>query len=117
MNLRDFVRESLLQIANGVSDVNERFTSNPTSARANPPGAEFRSRGGTTYQPMIDTQPIEFDVAVTIVENFSASSSRDASEGISVVSACAQRTDEAQTMNANVSRIRFTIPLRLPDAK
>jgi len=107
MNLREFVKESLVQIVGGVNDaVNELQESgavvNPRR-RAGPPSQMHR--GSAT-----PIQDIEFDVAVTI--GSTAETTGGGSFGLQVFSIGAKSS--SGTDSQSVSRIRFSVPLALP---
>jgi hypothetical protein len=114
MNVQEFIRESLVQIANAIHEANEVFASSSISAQANPAGAILESASGSTYLDVTDTQDIEFDIAVTVTESAEASSSKKAGVAISVVTGSVGGTKTSESSNSSVSRLKFTIPLKLP---
>ena len=110
MNVKEFVTDALVQIASGVDDANNRFAEANIDALANPPGGKVESQRGTTHLAIPDVQMIQFDIAVTVEAQ--TNTQGNAGIGISVLTLGTQ--GETSKSNANVSRIQFKIPLRLP---
>ena len=110
MNVQEFVADTLVQIASAVDDANNRFAEAKFDALANSPGGNLKSKAGTTYLDIPDFQLIQFDIAVTVETQ--TNTQGNAGIGISVLKLGTQ--GETSKSNANVSRIQFKIPLRLP---
>lgn len=115
MDLKEFVAQTLVQIVAGVDDATRRIAEMGTNARVNP---------RTIRQPddaeARQTQ-VEFDVAVTVVEQEDATShdTIGAAAGfLSVVSAKITGESGNQTIerqrNETVSRVRFAISIAQP---
>lgn len=109
MNVQEFVADTLVQIASAISDANARLKEASVDATANPPAANLVSQGSVTYQGVSDTQRIEFDIAVTVEK----SATIKGEAGFLMVLKLGTEGNSATT-NAQVSRIRFSIPLKLP---
>jgi hypothetical protein len=108
MDIKQFVKDSLIQIAGAIKDANTELAE--LGSQANPPGATSQSEAGTTYVDVIDTQNIEFDLAVTITET--ATTSGGGSISVWSVGIGGEKSSEGS--KSSVSRIKFTVPLKLP---
>jgi hypothetical protein len=113
MNVEEFVQATLVQIANGVESANKTFAEKSISAQANPAGAESESQGRTSFVPISNTQNITFDIAVTIDETSQSSSEKKAGLGLKVVTGGLAGSQSLESSTSTVSRIQFTIPLKL----
>ena len=116
MDLQEFIQQSLIQIAHAVREVNQSFASESLEARVNPAGILHRSKGSEIYGSLPDTQIIEFDVAVTVTESDEETSSNKGSLALSIAGASIGKEKTAEQSNSSVSRLKFTIPLKLPNA-
>jgi hypothetical protein len=118
ITLKDFVRETLSQIVEGVNEFTEqkaevgattypRMTSMIAEADMEKVGVIFAGFGpdkGANYVTKID-----FDIAISATDTETAA----AGGGIRVLSLLrADGSLETQTANAAVSRVRFTLPLQ-----
>ena len=110
MDIEKFVSETLVQIAAGVTDANEKMQSRNLNAKANPAGGNVVSQASTHYRGIPDTQMISFDIAVT-VETATATNG-EAGVGLSVLKL--GTSGESSSTDSQASRIQFTIPLKLP---
>jgi len=97
MNLQEFVTESLKQIMAGVADAQKDSTS---TGRINPPSG-----------PFVPVKEIEFDVAVTVSQEQGAKGGI----GIFVGAVGIGAQGKAQSANTSVSRIKFSVPVQLPN--
>jgi len=117
MELKDFVSESLKQIIKGVQLAQVFAQKDGRGAKINPRGitALKRDSKGCIQPHDIDTnlpvERIEFDVAVTASETSAASGGGGLR--VWVINAGAETGKSAE--NTTVSRIRFGVPLVLPD--
>jgi len=118
MDLKTFIAETLTQIVDGVQDARTRIGEGDTNASLNPHviGAHAEAEVGKT-------SPVEFDVAVTVVEQSDdkTGAKAGASGGfgiLSVVSAkvSAESGVENQQLarNETVSRVKFSVQLAQP---
>ncbi len=115
MDLQEFIQQSLIQIAHAVRDVNQSFASESLDARVNPAGILHRSMSSEIHGSLPDTQIIEFDVAVTVTASGEETSSKKGSLALSIVGASVGKEKTAEQTNSSVSRLRFKIPLKLPN--
>ncbi len=100
MELREFVKQTLLQVVQGVSDAQEGLspTARAKNARITPEG--FRSA----------RQLVEFDVVVSTTD----AESEKAGAGIFVGPFALGAKGEDARATSNVSRIKFQVPVALP---
>jgi hypothetical protein len=118
MQLEDFIKESLVQIANGVSAAAKEL--NSSGAIVNPRNVAAASKETFNVYGLIAesntmrraVHSIEFDVAVT------ATGGTETKGGIGVIAgAIALGTQgKSQESNSSVSRLSFSIPMALPNA-
>jgi hypothetical protein len=112
MNLKDFISETLVEIAEGVQDAQERATG------VNPKPSHIYTTSQTGGSNLIlglreNNDPIhmvEFDVAVT------SSEGKETKGGISVVSGLISlgAQGKSQENTQSISRIKFKVPVCLP---
>lgn len=110
MNVQEFVADTLVQIASAVNDANTRLAEAKTQVLANPSGGSENSSYGSTPVKVSDIQMIRFDIAVTAESG--TLTKGNAGVGIAVLKL--NTLGESSKSHANVSRIEFQIPLRLP---
>jgi hypothetical protein len=116
MDLKTFVSETLTQIVSGISEAQRNIANLRTNAAVNP-----ASVSSASSRQLTGARPVEFDVALTVVER-SASTQEDSearSSGmISVVRSSAENssvaTDHEATSQEAVSRVRFSVMLSQP---
>lgn len=101
MNIDDFIKSTLVQIVRGVEHASRDVDDESDGGRVNP----YMPRGRGMAAPI----PIEFDIAVTVSE------SAEAGGGISVMGIGAKAG--LATESSSVSRIKFTVPVALPESK
>ena len=121
MDLKDFVNNSLTQIALGIIDANEALSG--TDAIINPTEIVVHSDSsqayGRTRRPERSEGPtrvverIEFDVAVTVQEGESS----NAGIKVSVMSIGLGAGGESSSTTGSQSRIKFTVPMVFPSKK
>jgi len=119
MDLKDFVKHTILDIAAGIQEANEEAASKNIDLKANPKPIYFRSEGNVEYMPSTtardDTKQVEmikFDVAVTSTGTITG----EAGAGINVAGFKVGGSGEVKDENENVSRIKFEIPVLLPSS-
>jgi len=101
MNLQEFIKETLLQVINGV--IEAQNTLGQTNGAINP-----FTRGQPikpTYKGL-EVGYIDFDVAVTVTEGSGVAG------GLSVMGIGAK--GDLSSSTSSVSRIKFTVPVALP---
>lgn len=111
--LEDFVANTLAQIIEGIKKAQKTTQDDhisPTGIRLNADHAPKKYLSTTTNHMVT---MIEFDVAVTA----SDSTSVEGKGGISVMSLKIGAEANAGSVNSSVSRIKFTVPIALPEAK
>lgn len=120
LTLQDFIRETLVQITNGISEANKALAG--TGARVNPKniaptsvaGAQFFGRletGDYQHPPLVHA--IRFDVAV----HASESSQKAGGLGIVVAAVAIGGKTKSDVAATSESRIQFEIPMLYPEAK
>ncbi len=107
MNIQQFVTVALVEIGSGVSDANAELQNRNVNSRANPP----RDKNSSTYRANI--HEIEFDIAVTAEQK----SGKKGEGGLKVLSVGAQGEASSEKSHSTVSRIKFKIPMSLPESK
>lgn len=117
MKLKDFVKQSLIEIASGVAEaqkVNTGAVINPrihASHRANMEVVKNSQRlFDSSDQLPIET--VEFDVAVTVDEGRKSGGKLQA--GIEVLGVHAGLSGGSDSRNTTVSRIKFNVLIKLP---
>ena len=116
MDLEEFVHQSLFQIASAIHKTNQTFKTEGLDAQANPAGGLSRTKGGSSsFMSFPDTQTIEFDVAITVSQSTTDSTTKKGGLQISVVNAGVGKEASNENSNSTVSRLRFKVPLKLPD--
>ncbi len=119
MELKQFVKEALVQVAQGVAEAQKELTG--TDAKVNPAMRSIALHGEKTL-PIFGTAEgdgsnpvhlVEFDVAVTAEEGTTTKG------GIGVVAGMFTLGSQGQSdkSNAAISRIKFRVPLMLPSQK
>jgi len=113
MNLKDFVEETINQIASGVVAAQKHATGTESGVIINPKGTTTSTRGQlilSNDKTARSVQEIDFDVAVTVSDGTTTRG------GIGVfvgpVGLGAQGKSEAT--NQSVSRIKFSVPIMFP---
>ncbi|MGI9012859.1 MAG: hypothetical protein ACR2GY_01255 [Phycisphaerales bacterium] len=109
MNLKDFVAQTLVQIAEGVTKAAKG--AGESGAIVNPEiSVHSMADPGMTSRKRPKNQLIEFDLAVT-VDN---SSSAKAGAGLRVFGIGATADGATASATQHVSRVRFSVPMALP---
>lgn len=111
MELREFVTETLVQIAEGVAAAQERSLS--IGAHINPKltgNASFGSQHGFLSSSAGAAQIVGFDVALTVTQG------KGTKGGIGIVAGAINLGSAGQSSleNSTVSRVKFSVPLVLP---
>ena len=116
MELKDFLSETLKQIIKGIQDAQEFVAKEGQGAKVNPRNTTLKMDGSGQKQPhdtktMLPVERVEFDVAIT------ASDSVDKSGGGGLRVWALNVGGQAGTSSENttISRIRFGVPIVLPD--
>lgn len=115
MDIKYFIKESLLQIVDGITEANKALETKGASIPTTGVAGEgvwwtFVKDGKDSHTR--HAMRIDFDLAVTV----SQSDNLKAGGGISIASFLnAGATSENGSQSESVSRIKYTIPLELPD--
>jgi hypothetical protein len=110
LELKDFVRETLVQIAHGVSEAQKELSE--SAAEVNPQVSRRFDVKNSNYGDSQSGKPIfliDFDVAVTATEGTQTKG------GIGVVAGVLAlgRHGQSDSANSSVSRIKFMVPMAL----
>ena len=113
MNLRDFISETLIQIAEGVKDAQGKFSAH--GARINPKITSAASRAsehGLISASGSAAQLVHFDVALTTTDGTGTKG------GIGVFAGAVSlgSSGQSKTENSSISRVQFIVPLVLPES-
>jgi len=108
MELKEFIRETLEQIVQGVSAASGVVENH--GGTINPDKAWFRRDGQINQYSSAIPHDVEFDVGLTCFDK------NGLSEGIGVFlgSVSLGKKNDSGSENTAVTRVRFTIPLVLP---
>jgi hypothetical protein len=112
MDLRDFVAQTLSQIAGGVKDA--QALAGDVGAIVNPrltTSHEQASKQGLLSADDMFVPIVQFDVAVTVIE----SSGTKGGIGVFAGAINLGSVGQSQAENSSVSRIKFSVPLALPN--
>lgn len=111
MELQDFIKQSIVQIVNGVFEAQKEVADK--GASVNPSGLHLKGdqiKGHAVTNDGNVTQHIEFDVAVTTTEGTGTKGGIGVVAGVLALGAQGQSSESTQA----VSRLKFTIPILLP---
>lgn len=113
MDIKDFIKESLVQIVEGITEANEALKDKGTYI----PSRMIVGEGVlTTLDKETNTtrnfMRVDFDLAVTVTQ----SDIIKAGGGLSIASlGKLGATSEDTSKNEEISRIKYTIPIALPE--
>lgn len=120
MNLKDFIKETLSQIAEGIAEADEQVSKsggavNPSNVNSNksgegPYGFYAEDKKGS-YRRGVES--IEFDVVVTIAEG----KETKGGIGIHVGAIGIGSAGKSDHSNSSESRIKFRVPMLFPNSK
>lgn len=111
MELQEFIKQSIVQIINGVIDAQKEVVDK--GASINPSGLHLKNdqvKGHAITNDGNVTQHIEFDVAVTTTEGTGTKGGIGVVAGVLALGSQGQSSESTQA----VSRLKFTIPVLLP---
>lgn len=109
MNLRDFVKETLVEIAEAVDEANDALKDK--GAFVNP--VKVVPHTGRATEHVRQLHEVEFDVAVTAEEGKETKGGL----GIMVGTIGLGAQGKSETSGSTHSRVKFKIPLLLPNPK
>lgn len=107
MELKEFVRSTLLEIVEGVSEAQKALIEGGSTALINPGASQDLKRAIVDGRPML--QQVEFDVAVTVTET----SEMGIGGRLSIVAASIGTQRGRSAESSEVSRVRFHVPITL----
>lgn len=115
MNLKEFVSETLVQLIEGVQDAQSRTSTTGQKASVNPrinANSEMAKHGIFIASGLV-AQMVHFDVALTATEGTGAKG------GIGVVGGMFTlgTTRQSQEESSSVSRVKFSVPVTLPESR
>lgn len=114
MQLQEFIRESLVQIVNGVRDAQATISGSETSGAISPAirnnWSAMEAKGVLLTESGVPVQTVEFDVSVTATEGTGTKAGIGIAVGILGLGAQGQSSQS----NANTSRLKFSVPVSLP---
>ncbi len=119
MELKDFIKQSIIEISEAVQESNEYFIGNNINAFVNPENIYESSNDKRAYtMPESNSETryienIDFDVAVTT----SGEISGEAKAGIKIASLQLGGGGSVTDTQQNISRMKFTVPVCLPTGK
>lgn len=108
MQLKDFIRETLIQIVEGVSLAQKEITNK--GGNVNPIEVGFTKDGQNTAYNHAIPQDVHFDIVLAQVEG----SGVESGIGVFLGSFGIGSKAKSDAQNASTSKIQFTIPLMLP---
>jgi hypothetical protein len=120
MNLQQFIKETLVQITQGIVDADQAVSE--TGAAVNPRDVVHNKTGEGPYGYYAEdrkghyrrtVQSIEFDVVVTVTEG----TETKGGIGIHVGAIGLGSSGKSDKENSSESRIRFSVPLLIPNSK
>ena len=119
MDIRQFIKETLFQIASGINDANEALAG--TNAQVNPKNVyPAESKYAHVYGHIQTERPmnravhlVEFDVAVHATEG----TETKGGIGIAVATLALGSQGKSEATKASESRIQFGIPMMFPEPK
>ncbi len=115
MELKEFVKTTLVEIVGGVEEAQKVVAHTFSGAMINPPieSNETAKRTGTHVYIQSQVKDVDFDVAVAAREE----AGMKPGVGISIVVLKAGVEGEVSYENTAVNRIRFKVPIVLPNAE
>ncbi|MEI2679098.1 MAG: hypothetical protein V9G29_15340 [Burkholderiaceae bacterium] len=112
MQLREFVKEVLTQIVDGVRDAQEP-NGGAFVVPAGDGGHKYAEHPRFASSARIKSSIVDFDVAITAEDSDKAG----AKAGVKVFSVQFGVDGEMTSKNSTVSRVQFAVPLLLPESK
>ena|SRR6185312_3648320 len=105
MDLKDFISETLSQLAEGAAQAAERCRA--VGATAGPKTAPFMSKAGVALQQVVD---VEFTVALSVNEGAATRGGIGVVAGIFAVGSQGQSNES----KASTTHVKFTLQMTLP---
>lgn len=113
IDIKTFVAQSITQICQGVAEATRNTTT--LGAVVSPRGINFNSSGHAHLDPNMsaNVRVIEFDIAVSV----NNTTGNQAAVGIFVAAVGTNSGGNSENEQSTTSRIRFTVPVCLPNAQ
>jgi hypothetical protein len=111
MNVKEFVTETLVQICEGVQDAAKRLEN--SGAYISPEHVRTSTDRIVRDDALQTVDDVEFDIAVTATDSTQAGGKA----GLSVMGMGFGANAQSDSENSCTSRIRFKVPIALPQAK
>ena len=116
MELRDFVAQTLIQIAEGIAGARDHLDK---------AGADAAINTGRVYpndEPIMPERAVAFDVALTVIEESSTSEKTSAGGKASIISVASIKGsidagNEGLNRTETVSRVKFEVMMRQPGSE
>jgi hypothetical protein len=112
MKLRDFIRESLVEVIAGIREAQNSEYGAYVVPRSDG-GHKYASHERFSESARLKSTIVDFDIALTVED----SSSAGAEGGIRVLGLRAGAKGDKASKETAVSRIQFAIPLLLPESE
>ena len=111
MNLEEFIKQTIVQIASGMESASAALQE--STCCVNPTNSDLTDGHGTVLYQVRESQPttpIEFDVAMTASET----TGKTGKAGFQVLSIGVGGEGTTEASNSTHSRVKFVIPVALP---
>jgi hypothetical protein len=111
MDLRDFIRTTIVGIVNGVADASKETAE--LGAVINPESIRYMADGKQFRYPHAMPQEVVFDVALTATQD------KGSTEGVGVFFGTVNlgKSNNAKSQQVAVTSVRFSVPLVLPQGR
>jgi len=115
MDLQDFIKETITQIAESVVDIQKYFDEKGIDAVVNPKEVYGGNQYDPSYQDEVNriVENIDFDIAVTIESD----SQKEVGGKLKVFDVGIGAEGSQANRQANVSKVKFKIPLVMPHGR
>ena len=122
MELKDFIKTSLLEICSAIDEANKELSQLSLDASINPYGIRVNSNDSQAFARTSDNkehrehkvvQKVDFDVAVVSQED----KSKEGGAKISIASIGIGGSADTSSSNKSESRLKFSIPVIYPEGK
>lgn len=114
MELKDFIKETVIDIVTAVEEINDQLRDKRISV------AKLDTKDSYAFERISDTRldrflvrNCDFDIAIIAKDNLSGKGKST----INVLAASMKADVEAGKENSNASRIKFSLPIAIPSEK
>jgi hypothetical protein len=112
MNLNEFITEVLIEIVSGIRSAQEQ-KGGAFIVPSSDGGHEYAKHDRVSSSARLKSTIVDFDIALTVED----SSRSGGSGGLRVAGIGANLQGESSSKDTTVSRIRFAIPILLPESQ